>query len=339
VVIQGLAQLPTPQWEQHKPGTADEMTVDATATSPAPDWYDASSVADYERACLPEWFDGSAPHRTTVSYRQARTQMIKMSAAVGTKYVTATLVRRSIPGDAGSLLRLHEFLTTHALMNEEATNDSAPTATALLGTDTSPLYWTERQDERLLHVLVQASKERTSPGQSMDWEALAEQVGSGKTATECEQRFLALPLETALPPPAGSITPDTTMSEVEPTSSSSTTASHTMATVQDLVADCLPSVRHKILETALQETSSLSQAQQAALAGMAVHEAAQQARSASDALAQMASHVVDVRLQKLEHRLALMDDVEALLEAERVALELERRDLYTARCRHWFGGV
>jgi len=26
------------------------------------------------------------------------------------------------------------------------------------------------------------------------------------------------------------------------------------------------------------------------------------------------------------------------LEAERVALELERRDLYTARCRHWFQG-
>jgi SWI/SNF related-matrix-associated actin-dependent regulator of chromatin subfamily C len=311
------------------------MTVDATAKSKAPDWYLPDAAVDYERACLPEWFDGSAPHRTVASYLQARMQMMKMSDDLGTKYVTATLVRRSIPGDAGSLLRLHEFLTAHSLMNEEATNDSAPTATALLGTDTSPLYWTERQDERLVQVLVQASKERTAPGQAMDWEAMAEQVGSGKTAAECEQRFLALPLETALPPPAGSITPDTTMSEVE----TSTTSSSALTAVQDLVADCLPAVRHKIVETALEETSSLSQAQKAALAGLAVHEAAQQARSASDALAQMASHVVDVRLQKLEHRLALMDDVEALLEAERVALELERRDLYTARCRHWFGGV
>lgn len=335
MVIQGLAQRPTPQWEQHKPGTADEMTVDATSKSKAPDWYLPDAAVDYERACLPEWFDGSAPHRTVASYLLARTQMIKMADDLGTKYVTATLVRRSIPGDAGSLLRLHEFLTAHSLMNEEATNDSAPTATALLGTDMRPLSWTARQDERLVQVLVQASKERTAPGQSIDWEAMAEQVGSGKTAAACEQRFLALPLETALSPPAGSITPDTTMSEGEP----STTASSTLTAVQDLVADCLPAVRHKIVETALEETSSLSQAQKAALAGLAVHEAAQQARSASDALAQMASHVVDVRLQKLEHRLALMDDVEALLEAERVALELERRDLYTARCRHWFGGV
>ena len=36
---------------------------------------------------------------------------------------------------------------------------------------------------------------------------------------------------------------------------------------------------------------------------------------------------------------AMMDDVEGILEAERVALEMERRDLYTARCRHWFGGI
>jgi SWI/SNF related-matrix-associated actin-dependent regulator of chromatin subfamily C len=35
----------------------------------------------------------------------------------------------------------------------------------------------------------------------------------------------------------------------------------------------------------------------------------------------------------------MLDDVEGILEAEKVALELERRDLYTARCRHWFGGT
>ena len=35
--------------------------------------------------------------------------------------------------------------------------------------------------------------------------------------------------------------------------------------------------------------------------------------------------IVDQRLQRLENRVALLDDVEAMLEAERVALELERR--------------
>ena len=47
--------------------------------------------------------------------------------------------------------------------------------------------------------------------------------------------------------------------------------------------------------------------------------------------------IVDLQIQRLENRVALLDDVEALLEAERVSLELERRDMYTARCRHWFG--
>jgi SWI/SNF related-matrix-associated actin-dependent regulator of chromatin subfamily C len=44
-------------------------------------------------------------------------------------------------------------------------------------------------------------------------------------------------------------------------------------------------------------------------------------------------------MKKLENRMAMMDDVEGMLEAEKTALELERRDLYTARCKHWFGGA
>jgi SWI/SNF related-matrix-associated actin-dependent regulator of chromatin subfamily C len=48
---------------------------------------------------------------------------------------------------------------------------------------------------------------------------------------------------------------------------------------------------------------------------------------------------VNQRMEKLENRMALLDDIEGIIEAEKVALELERRDLYTARCRHWFGGA
>jgi SWI/SNF related-matrix-associated actin-dependent regulator of chromatin subfamily C len=47
--------------------------------------------------------------------------------------------------------------------------------------------------------------------------------------------------------------------------------------------------------------------------------------------------IIDQRVKRIENRIALMDDIEALLEAERVSLELERRDMYTTRCRQWFG--
>ena len=43
-------------------------------------------------------------------------------------------------------------------------------------------------------------------------------------------------------------------------------------------------------------------------------------------------------MAKLENKLSLLEDVEGILDAERIAIELERRDLYTTRCHHWFAG-
>ena len=65
--------------------------------------------------------------------------------------------------------------------------------------------------------------------------------------------------------------------------------------------------------------------------------ASQKAAEAESAIERTLMDIVDQRLQRLENRVALLDDVEALMEAERVSLELERRDMYTTRCRHWFG--
>eukprot|EP00977_Amphora_coffeiformis_P024837 scaffold17318_cov169-Amphora_coffeaeformis.AAC.4 len=347
VVIQGLDKTPGTQWEQHKPGPADEMAPDPAAKTAKPDWFAADKVSDIERACLAEWFDGSARHRTTESYLQARNKVMQMSEELGTKFVTATLVRRSIPGDAGSLLRLHEFLTTHALINEDATNDSAPTTQALLGEAATALYWNEQKDERLMECVVEqarkrprlSSPENESVAPALDWETVAETVGM--TARQCEQRFLTLPVQD-MAPPAGSVTPDVNMSDSkEETAQSQEDNKKPSATemVEDLVSRADPALVHSVLNAALGHTSSLDQAQSAAVAGLALHEVIQEARSAQDALSRVLSHAVDLRMQKLEHRLALLDDVEGLLEAERVALELERRDLYTARCRHWFGGA
>ena len=171
---------------------------------------------------------------------------------------------------------------------------------------------------------------------SMDWDAIASKVGM--PATQCEQRFLTMPVTAR----AGSVTPDTTAETDEtdgPQKEAGKGATTFQEMVQDLVSRAEPAALQAVVQAATSHSTRLDQAQAAALAGLALSEVTQEAQSAQDALAHVVSHVVDLRMQKLEHRLALLDDVEGLLEAERVALELERRDLYTARCRHWFGGA
>jgi len=71
---------------------------------------------------------------------------------------------------------------------------------------------------------------------------------------------------------------------------------------------------------------------------LVAHEAIRTAQAHEETVSRLLSEIIDQRMKKLECRMALMDDLEGMLEAERVALELERRDLYTTRCRDWFGG-
>jgi SWI/SNF related-matrix-associated actin-dependent regulator of chromatin subfamily C len=109
---------------------------------------------------------------------------------------------------------------------------------------------------------------------------------------------------------------------------------------QELVDESHPEVISKVTEAAIAATDGqLQKAQKAAMVGLVASRALEHARSQEDAVSSALSELVNQRMQKLENRMALMDDIEGMLEAERVTLELERRDLYTARCRHWFGGA
>jgi len=335
----GLDKKPAPQWEQHIPGPSDEMQVDPAAKTPKPDWYEADDVSALERTVLHEWFDGSAPHRTEESYKKAREAMIKMSDQMGNRYVTTTMARRSIPGDAGSLMRLHNFLTAYALINEDSMNDSAPTPLILQGE--SKAIWNDQLRGKLMKVVVEQSRKRPKledPDDSLaiDWNAVAEQVGQHVTATDCERQFLTMPINET----ERSITPDTTMSEQPKEGTDSSTKLELQQEIfQDVVDKSDPKVIDAVTKAAFEATDSLGQAQKAGIAGLVASQALEKARSEEDAVARILSEVVDLRMKTLENRMALMDDIEGLLEAERVALELERRDLYTARCRHWFGGA
>ena len=319
------------------PGPNDEMHVDPTHKTPRPDWFDEKKVSDLEKTMLPEWFDGSAPHRTPDSYVKVREAIIKLSDKLGTRHVTATMVRRAIPGDAGSLMRMHHFLTTYAVVNEDAINDSMPVPMDIQEDKMAQerkRSWDETLREHLVEAVVQEARsiraKRSIPATEdfvpIDWMAVAQTVGHGKSARDCEQQFLTMPhLEEK---PERPITPDGTAVEPAP-------SSHVLS---KLVADTDPAIIRAVTNAALNATDDWKQAQKAATVGLVASQAAQVARADQARLTHVLNEVVEVRMKKLENRLSMLDDVEGMLEAERVALELERRDLYTARCRHWFQG-
>ena len=366
------------------------MQVDPANKTPKPDWYKPDSISELEKILLPEWFNQSAAHRTPETYKDAREKLIQMSEKMSNRYVTVTLARRSIPGDIGSLTRLHSFLTAYSLINEDAQNDSAPTPSSLLqdttakaaSTSSSPtptvVRWSETMCNQLMHaVLDQTSRARqkrpkiASPPSSsssssviIDWNQVADSLGLGCTAKECERQFLAMPIPRAAgapllqPTTERSITPDVTketsadLNNLEQTKSKLAIKQEIFQemidksdpdTVTAVVEAALRSCERKIesdRSTRADEIQSiLSQSQDAAMVGLLASQAILETRSQEDAVSRILAEIVDVRMQKLENRLAMVDDIEGMLEAERVALELERRDLYTARCRHWFGGA
>ena len=334
--VVGLPKKPTPAWEQHMPGPNDEMTIDPTTTSPKPEWFKQDQVSTLERSLLPEWFDGSSSHRTEQSYLQTRAKFMEMSDRLGTRYLTATMLRRSVPGDVGSLMRLHAFLSSYNLINEHSLNDSAPLPVSMQQPTDTKKDWDEPLKEKLLEAIVKEAQD----SQSINWRNVSKAVGYGKKPAECEQQFLSMPIpEEAVDGSAErSITPDTYSIKHHAIDKHLDAASLSQI-LQQLVANTEPNVISSVTTAALTSTrNNLTKTQQAVAVGLAVSHAEQVAELQEKRVGAILSEIVELRMRKLENRLTLLDDVEGMLEAERAALELERRDLYTARCRHWFQG-
>lgn len=346
--VVALSKTPAPQWEQHIPGPSDEMQVDPASKTPKPDWYDAARASEIEKSVLVEWFDQSASHRTEESYVQAREGILKIAAGIGNRYVSATMVRRSVPGDAGSLLRLHAFLTSYAFINEDSMNDSAPTPVTLQQEVDKRHLWNDELKRALLDNVVEQSRKRpkllssdtNENGLVFDWNAVAAAIGNGMDATECERQFLSLPMDDLTSTTERPITPEPSL-EGTPLSAKGNGELRAQV-LQDIVdnsdPDVLRAATQAVFAATEDPTANLAALQNTTVASLLAGQALAQCRKEEANVANLLAGVVDLRMQKLENRLTLLDDLEGLLEAERVALELERRDLYTARCRHWFGG-
>jgi SWI/SNF related-matrix-associated actin-dependent regulator of chromatin subfamily C len=150
---------------------------------------------------------------------------------------------------------------------------------------------------------------------------------------------LALPLEAAAEKvKERSITPDVSSSQrIEEEEEKTLLVGNEL--LKNIIESAHPEVVKAATDAALAATNDVSQAQKAGLLALVASEAAGRAKKEEETVSRLLAELQEQRLQKLENRMALLDDVEGILEAERVALELERRDLYTARCRHWFGGA
>ncbi|GKY95591.1 hypothetical protein MPSEU_000520400 [Mayamaea pseudoterrestris] len=361
-----LMVKPDSQWRQHaQPGltigssddNAMQLDTEMKAKSKWPEWFKAQDVSDLEQSILFEWFDGSAFHRNEKSYLASRNRMIDMSNKLGGRYVTTTMIRRSIPGDVGSLTRLYNFLTAYGLINDLALNDSAPTPITLQESK-AKYRWSEPLQYELLHIVVEESCKRrklldassSAFDPVIDWDAVAKAVGHGVTSTDCERQFLAMPIaDTFAERP---ITPEVTSLKSEMTELKHTPAefedddaksklSLQQAFLQDILDRSDAKVVNVVVEAALRAESmgNLACAQRNGVAGLVAYQALQEAKRGEKTISKIMAEILNLRLKKLENRLGRLDDVEGLLESERAALELERRDLYTTRCRNWFGGA
>jgi len=337
-----LHSKPAPQWEQHKPGPNDETLTPSSQLPPRPEWYKKGVISNIERTMLPEWFDGSSSHRTAETYIETREKIIKMSEVLSNRNVTNAMIRRSIVGDAGSLQRLRSFLVNWGIINRDAINDSAPTTASLRpNLKRSAKITGELRESLILAVIEQTAKKRklmlspssTTTSLSLNWDEIAQQVGFGVSAENCRENFMTATLGNEPTNAMGGAVDASIHSDSNPRDSEE-------KLIQNIVQNSNPEVLKKMLNTAIEATNfNPGEAQAASLLGLHVTQAVENARGHEIELGLRLSKLLDARMQKLENRMAMLDDVEGILEAEKVALEMERRDLYTARCRHWFGGV
>jgi hypothetical protein len=259
------------------------------------------------------------------------------------------------------LLRLHSFLCDWGLINGKDVGENAPSDLALRGGSNNSAavsgigsggdtekrkfeevkrstFWSKERLEQLDSVVVKHVKSNVvvvaqtvsgvegMPQQqqqqpSVDWDSVAKDIGEGATASDCQRAFLDPPTMT-----------DEVSVKIAKTSSSS--SGFDLSTLLDGVH---PDVLNATITASLKATNDITEARKASIAGLLASTASTKAHSEEEEIARTLMDILDQRMQRLENRVAILDDVEALLEAERVALELERRDMYTTRCRHWFG--
>jgi len=354
----------------HLPTPYSKASSLATKSLPHP--YHPTIISSLEKQTLPEWFDQSASHRTSQNYLQVRKQILALAEKQPHRYLTATAIRKKVAGDAGSLLRLHKCFTAWRWINSspETLGESMPVHTMVEqdydviseetipnqnhGENTRKRTWTDLERKSLAQsVIANVSKkqkgeekkdghddEQRNIGEEenelevgIDWEEVAKEMGMGLSGKDCMKEFLTLDLEEPEEEDVNMISRENATKTDVPTEKE---------WKEEMIREMLE-VPSNILEGALQgameaSNQDLQQSQKATILSSVTIQATQQAQKEEEKVNQLFLELLDQRMKKLENRMNLLDDVEAMLDVEQTALELERRDLYTARCRYWLGG-
>lgn len=127
-----VTKLPNPELEG-KPKQEPEVSLSSigrqTHTIVLPSyssWFNLSTIHEIERESLPEFFQTSNKNKTAEIYMKYRNFMINSYRLNPNDYLSYTAVRRNLIGDAGSLLRLHKFLTKWGLINYQVRPETKP---------------------------------------------------------------------------------------------------------------------------------------------------------------------------------------------------------------------
>ena len=80
-------------------------------------WFNPSGIHEIEVESLPEFFNQKYPSKTPQIYMTYRNYIIKLYRDNPTGYLTATSCRKTLPGDACAIIRLHAFLEHWGLIN------------------------------------------------------------------------------------------------------------------------------------------------------------------------------------------------------------------------------
>ena len=117
-------------------GMPGQMTHEIVVPSATAEWYDPDEVAQIERDSLPEFFNGFYPSKTPQTYMEYRTFIVTLYRTQPDTYLTATACRRHLSGDACAIMRIHQFLEKHGLINFNIRPDEKPMAKDLVGDST-----------------------------------------------------------------------------------------------------------------------------------------------------------------------------------------------------------
>lgn len=117
-----IMQDSLPEISEH----CDNSTINYSMPTSA-SWFNINSINDIEVEAFPEFFNGKYPSKTPEIYKEYRNFMVNLYRENQSSYLTATVCRRHLAGDAYSIMRIHGFLDHWGIINFKVDPINKPT--------------------------------------------------------------------------------------------------------------------------------------------------------------------------------------------------------------------